>query len=223
MAILGIETSCDETSVGIVSLDTSSESGTIISNLVHSQIADHSPFGGVVPELAARKHIERLDGMIQASLTEANLSFPDIDGIAVTTGPGLAGGLIVGAMTARTISRVHHKPLWTINHLEGHALSGRLSHGISFPYLACLLSGGHSQIILVKSVGDYERWSTTLDDALGEAFDKVAKLLGLPYPGGPEVEKMAIGGNGTKYDFPRPLNNNKQRFRYVVFGFKDFG
>ncbi|MEE9313650.1 MAG: tRNA (adenosine(37)-N6)-threonylcarbamoyltransferase complex transferase subunit TsaD, partial [Rhizobiaceae bacterium] len=188
--VLGIETSCDETAASVVALrDNNDGPGRILSNVVFSQIEDHAPFGGVVPEIAARAHLEALDGVVQAALNGAKITPSELDAIAVTSGPGLAGGLIVGTMTARALAAVHKKPLLTVNHLEGHALTARLTDGVKFPYLLLLVSGGHTQIRLVRGVGDYERWATTIDDALGEAFDKTAKLLGLPYPGGPQVEK----------------------------------
>ncbi len=204
--VLGIETSCDETAASVVRATRNADGpGAILSNIVLSQIEDHAPFGGVVPEIAARAHLEALDGIIESACVEAEMGFGDLDGIAVTSGPGLAGGLIVGTMTARAISAVHNLPLLTINHLEGHALTARLTDGVAFPYLLLLVSGGHTQILLVRGVGEYERWSTTIDDALGEAFDKTAKLLGLPYPGGPQVEARAREGNEKVIQFPRPL------------------
>lgn len=204
LRILGIETSCDETAASVVSV-TSEGAGEIQSNVVLSQIADHAPYGGVVPEIAARAHLDALDGIVKRALSDANVKLADVDGIAVTSGPGLAGGLIVGTMTARALAAVANKPLYTINHLEGHALTARLTDGVSFPYLLLLVSGGHTQILLVRGVGDYERWATTIDDALGEAFDKTAKLLGLPYPGGPQVEQSALSGDPAAHAFPRPL------------------
>ena len=205
--ILGIETSCDETAASVVcgTADTNGP-GQILSNVVLSQIDDHAPFGGVVPEIAARAHLEALDGVVQSALDQAAVDLADLDGIAVTSGPGLAGGLIVGTMTARALAAVHKKPLYTVNHLEGHALTARLTDGVAFPYLLLLVSGGHTQILLVRGVGDYARWATTIDDALGEAFDKTAKLLGLPYPGGPQVEQAAKTGDSSAFDFPRPLS-----------------
>ena len=208
--VLGIETSCDETAAAVVMRGANENGpGEIISNIVRSQIADHAPFGGVVPEIAARAHLQSLDGIISRALKEACAGFQDLDAIAVTSGPGLAGGLIVGTMTARAIAAVHEIPLLTINHLEGHALTARLTDGVAFPYLLLLVSGGHTQILLVRGVGDYERWATTIDDALGEAFDKTAKLLGLPYPGGPQVEKEAKTGDARAFSFPRPLNGRE--------------
>jgi N6-L-threonylcarbamoyladenine synthase len=201
--VLGIETSCDETAAAIVALE--GGHGEIISSVVLSQIAEHEAFGGVVPEIAARAHVEALDGVIAAALADAKLGLADIDAIAVTAGPGLIGGLIVGVMTAKALAAAGGRRLIAVNHLEGHALTARLTDGLDFPYLLLLVSGGHTQILLVGGVGRYERWATTIDDALGEAFDKTAKLLGLSYPGGPSVEKAAARGNAARFDLPRPL------------------
>ncbi len=207
--MLGIETSCDETAASVVAMDSAGR-GDIRSNIVLSQIEEHSAFGGVVPEIAARAHVEALDGIVRAALDEAGVTLDDVDGIAATAGPGLIGGLIVGLMTAKALAAVSGKPLQVINHLEGHALAPRLVADAPFPYLVLLVSGGHTQILLVRGVGDYERWATTIDDALGEAFDKTAKLLGLPYPGGPNVEKAALNGDPLRFDFPRPLRGEKR-------------
>ncbi len=204
LRILGIETSCDETAAAVVERGENGGS-TILSDVVLSQLDEHSVYGGVVPEIAARAHVEALDTLIEEALTRANVRLADIDAIAATSGPGLIGGLLVGLMTGKAIARAVNKPLYAINHLEGHALTARLTDGLSFPYLMLLVSGGHTQLILVRGVGEYERWGTTIDDALGEAFDKTAKLLGLPYPGGPAVERAARSGNPDRFDFPRPL------------------
>ncbi len=204
LRILGIETSCDETAASVVLRDENGQ-GSILGDVVLSQLEEHSAYGGVVPEIAARAHVEALDTLIEEALLRAGVTLDDIDAIAATSGPGLIGGLIVGLMTGKAIARATGKPLYAVNHLEGHALTARLTDGLSFPYLMLLVSGGHTQLILVKGVGDYERWGTTIDDALGEAFDKTAKLLGLPYPGGPAVERAALTGNGERFDFPRPL------------------
>lgn len=203
--ILGIETSCDETAAAVVQGTTSPLKGTILSNIVYSQIDDHAEYGGVVPEIAARAHVEKLDSIIKQAMIDANLSWNDIDAIAATSGPGLIGGLIVGVMTGKTLAHVKQKPYFPINHLEGHALTARLTDGLAFPYLLLLVSGGHTQILLVRGLSDYERWATTIDDALGEAFDKTAKLLGLPYPGGPAVELAAKSGDPKRFDLPIPL------------------
>ncbi len=202
--ILGIETSCDETAAAIVARDRDGN-GTILSNIVRSQIDEHKAFGGVVPELAARSHIVHLDGIITAAMTEAGVDFAGLDAIAATAGPGLIGGVLVGLTTAKGLSAASGKPLIAVNHLEAHALTARLTDKVSFPYLMLLVSGGHSQFVLVKGVGDYQRWGTTIDDALGEAFDKVAKLMDLGYPGGPLVEQWALKGDPKRFKFPRPL------------------
>lgn len=212
--VLGIETSCDETAASVVTLDDASapeiRSSRILSNVVLSQIAEHAAFGGVVPEIAARAHVEALDGIVEAALADSGTDLRDIDAVAATAGPGLVGGLIVGLMTAKAIAAAAGKPLLAINHLEGHALTARLTDGLSFPYLLLLVSGGHTQIVRVAGVGDYQRWATTIDDALGEAFDKTAKMLGLPYPGGPNVEKAAVTGDPTRFAFPRPMKGSAQ-------------
>jgi N6-L-threonylcarbamoyladenine synthase len=179
--------------------------GRILSNVVRSQIEEHAAFGGVVPELAARAHVSHLDRIIARAAEEAGISLADVDGIAATAGPGLIGGVLVGLTTAKALAAALRKPLVAVNHLEGHALTARLTDGLAFPYLLLLVSGGHSQFVLVRGVGHYERWGTTIDDALGEAFDKVAKLLGLPNPGGPQVERMALNGDPRRFALPRPL------------------
>jgi len=202
--VLGIETSCDETAASVVALSEGG-SGSILSNVVLSQIADHSAYGGVVPEIAARAHVEALDGLVEAALDEARVGLADVDAIAATAGPGLIGGLIVGLMTAKALAAASGRRLIAVNHLEGHALTARLTDALDFPYLLLLVSGGHTQIVLVEGVGRYMRWATTIDDALGEAFDKTAKLIGLPFPGGPNVEKAARDGDPRRFAFPRPL------------------
>ncbi|APO76646.1 tRNA threonylcarbamoyladenosine biosynthesis protein Gcp [Rhizobium etli 8C-3] len=204
LRILGIETSCDETAAAVVERDADGRS-KVLSDVVLSQLDEHSAYGGVVPEIAARAHVEALDTLIDEALHRAKVSLCDVDAIAATSGPGLIGGLLVGLMTGKAIAKAAGKPLYAVNHLEGHALTARLTDGLSFPYLMLLVSGGHTQLILVRGIGQYERWGTTIDDALGEAFDKTAKLLGLPYPGGPQVEAAAKTGNPGRFDFPRPL------------------
>ncbi|MDB5506957.1 MAG: tsaD [Devosia sp.] len=204
ITILGIETSCDETAAAVVTRLADGR-GTIRSNIVRSQIEEHAAFGGVVPELAARAHVEHLDGIILRALAESGLNWSGIDAIAATAGPGLIGGVLVGLTTAKAVAAALGKPLLAVNHLEGHALTARLTDGVAFPYLMLLVSGGHSQFVLVRGVGDYQRWGTTIDDALGEAFDKVAKLLGLANPGGPQVERLARSGDSKRFAFPRPL------------------
>jgi N6-L-threonylcarbamoyladenine synthase len=204
MIVLGIETSCDETAAAVVERRVDG-SGRILSDIILSQVADHAAFGGVVPEIAARAHVEVLDGVIAAALREARLDFFGIDAVAATAGPGLIGGVIVGLTTAKAIAVAAGKPLIAVNHLEGHALTARLTDGLAFPYLLLLVSGGHSQFLAVEGVGDYRLLGSTIDDALGEAFDKAAKLLGLAYPGGPEIEVAAKRGNGARFALPRPL------------------
>ena len=200
MLVLGIETSCDETAAAVVD-----EGARVLSDVVLSQQDAHRPYGGVVPEIAARAHLEHLDGIVARAMDEAGIEFESLDGVAATGGPGLIGGVFVGVMTAKAIALVRGLPFIAVNHLEGHALSVRLSHGIGFPYLLLLVSGGHSQLLAVAGVGAYRRLGTTLDDALGEAFDKAAKMLGLGYPGGPEVERAARRGQAKRFALPRPL------------------
>jgi N6-L-threonylcarbamoyladenine synthase len=207
--VLGIETSCDETAASVVAVE-GDGAPEILSNIVLSQIEEHAAFGGVVPEIAARAHVEALDGIIEAALADSGTSLADIDAIAATAGPGLVGGLIVGLMTAKAIAAAANKPLIAINHLEGHALTARLTDRLTFPYLLLLVSGGHTQILVVRGVGDYQRWATTIDDALGEAFDKTAKMLGLPYPGGPNVETAARAGDASRFALPRPMKGSAQ-------------
>ena len=200
MPVLGIETSCDETAAAVVDTD-----GTILSDIVLSQLDDHRPYGGVVPEIAARAHVEHLDSIITRAMTDASVDYADLDGIAATAGPGLIGGVMVGLMTGKAISLAQGKPFVAVNHLEGHALTARLTHQAAFPYLLLLISGGHCQLLEVTGVGAYRRIGTTIDDAVGEAFDKTAKLLGLGFPGGPAVEAAAARGNSTAFALPRPL------------------
>ena len=202
--VLGIETSCDETAVAIVTRGADGR-GTILANVVRSQLAEHAAFGGVVPEIAARAHVEVLDGLILAALHDAKLTLDDIDGIAVSAGPGLIGGLLVGVMTAKAIALARGLPFMAVNHLEAHALTVGLTDGVKPPYLLLLVSGGHTQLLIVRDVGAYDRLGTTVDDALGEAFDKTAKLLGLPFPGGPAVEQAARTGRADRFAFPRPM------------------
>ncbi|MEJ1159936.1 tRNA (adenosine(37)-N6)-threonylcarbamoyltransferase complex transferase subunit TsaD [Prosthecomicrobium sp. N25] len=204
MLILGIETSCDETAAAVVER-TPDGRGRILSNVVHSQLDDHAAFGGVVPEIAARAHVEALDGIVARALAEAGVGLERLDGVAATAGPGLIGGVLVGLLTAKAIALAEGLPLLAINHLEGHALTARLTDGIGFPYLLLLVSGGHTQFVAVEALGRYRRLGTTIDDALGEAFDKTAKLLGLPYPGGPAVERAAAEGDPARFALPRPL------------------
>jgi N6-L-threonylcarbamoyladenine synthase len=204
MRILGIETTCDETAAAVVER-TSTGEGRILSNVVLSQVSEHAAYGGVVPEIAARAHVEALDHIIANAMAEAGCSFNAIDGVAAAAGPGLIGGVIVGLTTAKAIALVREKPLLAVNHLEAHALTARLTDSIAFPYCLFLASGGHTQIVAVRGVGDYVRLGTTVDDAIGEAFDKTAKLLGLGYPGGPLVENEAKSGNPARFALPRPM------------------
>jgi N6-L-threonylcarbamoyladenine synthase len=202
--VLGIETSCDETAAAVVERREDG-AGVIRSNVVLSQLEEHAAFGGVVPEIAARAHVEALDGVIEAALAEAGVALGDIDAVAATAGPGLIGGVLVGLNTGKALALAARKPLVAVNHLEAHALTARLTDGLDFPYLLLLVSGGHTQIVRVDGVGEYTRYGSTIDDALGEAFDKTARLLGLPYPGGPEVERVAVEGDPERFALPRPL------------------
>ena len=202
--VLGIETTCDETAAAVVERHHDG-SGRILSNVVHSQTEAHIPFGGVVPEIAARAHVDLLDGIVAAAMKQAGVGFADLAAVAAAAGPGLIGGVIVGLTTAKAIAMVHDTPLIAVNHLEAHALTPRLTGNLAFPYCLFLASGGHTQIVAVLGVGDYVRLGTTVDDAMGEAFDKVAKMLALPYPGGPEVERAAHGGDARRFAFPRPM------------------
>jgi len=202
--VLGIETSCDETAAAVVLRDARGR-GRILSNVVRSQWERHRAFGGVVPEIAARAHIECLDTLIAAALAGANVTMSDLGGVAATAGPGLAGGLIVGLVTGKAIALARGLPFSAVNHLEAHALTAGLTDGLAPPYLLLLVSGGHTQILWVGGVGRYERLGTTIDDALGEAFDKTAKLLGLGQPGGPAVEAAARDGDPARFALPRPM------------------
>jgi N6-L-threonylcarbamoyladenine synthase len=199
--VLGIESSCDETAAALVTTER-----VILAQHIASQDEAHRPYGGVVPEIAARAHAERLAPLIAATLGDAGLTLTDVDAVAATAGPGLIGGVMVGLVTAKALAMASDKPLIAINHLEGHALSPRLAEpALAFPYLLLLVSGGHCQILLVEGVGCYRRLATTIDDALGEAFDKTAKMLGLGYPGGPAVERLAREGDAKRVPLPRPL------------------
>jgi N6-L-threonylcarbamoyladenine synthase len=204
MRVLGIETTCDETAAAVVERR-SDGTGRILSNIVHSQTEEHARFGGVVPEIAARAHVDMLDGVVARAMKESGSSFAELSAVAAAAGPGLIGGVIVGLTTAKAIAMVHDTPLIAVNHLEAHALTPRLTDALGFPYCLFLASGGHTQIVAVLGVGNYVRLGTTVDDAMGEAFDKVAKMLGLPYPGGPEVERSAATGDPNRFTFPRPM------------------
>jgi N6-L-threonylcarbamoyladenine synthase len=209
MVVLGIETTCDETAAAVVERD-GNGAGRILSNVVLSQIHEHAVFGGVVPEIAARAHVEALDHIVGRAMSDANQSYDKLDGVAAAAGPGLIGGVIVGLTTAKAIALVNGKPLLAINHLEAHALTTRLTAGTAFPYCLFLASGGHTQIAAVCGVGDYHLLGTTIDDAIGEAFDKTAKLLGLGYPGGPQVEKDAARGDPARFALPRPMHGRRE-------------
>jgi N6-L-threonylcarbamoyladenine synthase len=204
LTILGIETSCDETAASVVR-GLPSGPGKILSNIVASQIGAHAPYGGVVPEIASRAHLEILDSVIARALAEAKVTREELDGVAATAGPGLIGGVMVGLTTAKGVALGLGKPLIAVNHLMGHALTARLTEGTEFPFLLLLVSGGHCQLLGVGGLEDFRLYGTTIDDAVGEAFDKVAKLLGLPYPGGPQVERLAATGNPRAFELPRPL------------------
>ncbi|MCF8496049.1 MAG: tRNA (adenosine(37)-N6)-threonylcarbamoyltransferase complex transferase subunit TsaD [Alphaproteobacteria bacterium] len=210
MIVLGIETSCDETAAAVVSAETG-----VLSNIVLSQTTEHVKYGGVVPEIAARAHLGYLHGLIEKAMAEAKLDFGDLDGVAATCGPGLIGGLMIGMIAGKSIAVAAGKPFIAVNHLEGHALTPRLTDGLDFPYLLLLISGGHTQILVAEDVGRYRRWGTTLDDACGECFDKSAKLMGLPWPGGPHLEKLAAQCTNTaeaekRFPLPRPMKGRKE-------------
>ena len=205
LTVLGIETSCDETAAAVVRRGADG-APKILAETLLSQIEDHRPYEGVVPEIAARAHLDHLDGLIGRAMAAAGLRFGDLDGVAATAGPGLIGGVMVGATMGKAIAAAAGKPFLAINHLEGHALSARLTGTADFPFLLLLVSGGHCQLLLVGGVGQYRRLGTTVDDAVGEAFDKVAKLLGLGYPGGPAVEAAALRAeNPERFVLPRPM------------------
>ena len=200
MIVLGIETSCDETAVGIVTGDR-----RILANRIASQLAAHQPYGGVVPEIAARAHLQHLDRLVRDALTESGLELAQIDGIAATCGPGLIGGVMVGAMFGKAVAAARKLPFIAVNHLEAHALTARLTHDVAFPFLLLLISGGHCQLLLARGVGAFDLLGETVDDAVGECFDKTAKLLGLSYPGGPEIEILARSGDASRLKLPLPL------------------
>ncbi|MEM0987038.1 MAG: tRNA (adenosine(37)-N6)-threonylcarbamoyltransferase complex transferase subunit TsaD [Pseudomonadota bacterium] len=204
--VLGIETSCDETAAAVVRLGEDG-AATIVSETVRSQVAEHAPFGGVVPEIAARAHADLTDRVVADAMEKAGLDYSDLDGVAATSGPGLIGGVLVGMMTGKAIAMAAGIPFIPVNHLEGHALSPRLTEPCPFPYLLLLVSGGHCQFLEVRGLGDYRRLGTTIDDAAGEAFDKTAKHLGLGFPGGPAVERAAASGDPEAVPLPRPLLN----------------
>ena len=202
--ILGIESSCDETAAALIGSDRE-----ILSHHIASSAEIHASFGGVVPEIAARQHLDIIDKVVEAAFAEAGLTMADLDAVAATGGPGLIGGVLVGTMTAKAIAHARGLPFFAINHLEGHALTARLTDGISFPYLLLLVSGGHSQLLAVYGAGQYKRLGTTMDDAAGEAFDKGAAVLGLGYPGGPAIQKAAQKGDARAIQLPRPRKGTK--------------
>lgn len=204
LTVLALETSCDETAAAVVR-GLPPGPGEILSNITYSQIAEHRPYGGVVPEIAARAHVEVLDGLIERAVEETGMPLSEMDAVAATAGPGLIGGVMVGLMAAKALSLATGKPLIAVNHLEAHALSARLSGNVAFPFLLLLISGGHCQLVAAEGLGRYVRYGATIDDSVGECFDKTAKLLGLPYPGGPQIERIARTGNAKQFSLPRPM------------------
>ena len=208
LTVLGLETSCDETAASVVRLSADGEA-TVLSSVVHSQIDDHAAYGGVVPEIAARSHVEMIDGVVRRAMDEAGLTYERLDGVAATAGPGLVGGVMVGLSFGKAVALARGLPLIAVNHLEGHAVSARLGGRADYPFLLLLVSGGHCQLLEVRGVGEMTRLGTTIDDAAGEAFDKIAKALGLGYPGGPALEKLAESGDGSRFDLPRALLGRK--------------
>lgn len=206
MNILGIETSCDETAMAIIN-----DKKEVLSHVVLSQIDIHKEFGGVVPEIAARNHLDVIDHVFTKLLQDANINSNDLDVISATTGPGLIGGVIVGTVFAKTLASVLKKPFVAVNHLEGHALTCRFTDNLNFPYFLFLLSGGHCQILKVNGVGNYTKLGETIDDSIGETFDKVAQMVGLEYPGGPKIEEMAKNGNENRFKFVKPLIDHKNQ------------
>lgn len=209
MIILGIETSCDETAAAIVT-----DKKEILSNVVLSQLEEHAVFGGVVPEIAARAHLDHINAIVNAALSDAKITYDDLDGVAATCGPGLIGGVLIGMMTAKSIAAAKNIPFLAINHLEGHALTPRLTHDVKFPYMLLLVSGGHTQILIAHDVGHYTCWGSTLDDAAGECFDKCAKMMGIPFPGGPNLEKFAQKCEDPakarkRFPLPSPMKGRK--------------
>lgn len=216
--ILGVESSCDDTAAAVISVGADG-AREILSNVGLAQYDRHAAFGGVVPEIAARAHVERIDGVIAQAMEQSGYGYADLTAIAATGGPGLIGGVMVGLTAAKAISIAHGVPVLPVNHLEGHALSVRMTETVEFPFLLLLVSGGHTQLIEVTGVGSYRRLGTTIDDAAGEAFDKSAKLLGLPQPGGPSIESAAKGGRADRFEFPRPLAR-REGFDFSLSGLK---
>lgn len=207
LTVLGLETSCDETAASVVRL--SASGAEVLSSVIHSQIDEHAAFGGVVPEIAARSHVEMIDGVARRAMAEAGIDYAALDGVAATAGPGLVGGVMVGLGYGKAVALARGLPLIAVNHLEGHAVSARLGAETSYPFLLLLVSGGHCQLLEVRGIGDMSRLGTTIDDAAGEAFDKIAKAMGLGYPGGPALETLAASGDGSRFDLPRALLGRK--------------
>ena len=207
LTVLGLETSCDETAASVVRL--SASGAEVLSSVIHSQIDEHAAFGGVVPEIAARSHVEMIDGVARRAMREAGIDYAALDGVAATAGPGLVGGVMVGLSYGKAVALARDLPLIAVNHLEGHAVSARLGAETSYPFLLLLVSGGHCQLLEVRGIGDMSRLGTTIDDAAGEAFDKIAKAMGLGYPGGPALERLAASGDGARFDLPRALLGRK--------------
>ncbi|WP_427790374.1 tRNA (adenosine(37)-N6)-threonylcarbamoyltransferase complex transferase subunit TsaD [Brevundimonas diminuta] len=207
LTVLGLETSCDETAASVVRL--SAAGAQVLSSVIHSQIDDHAAYGGVVPEIAARSHVEMIDGVTRRAMSEAGLDWSALDGVAATAGPGLVGGVMVGLSYGKAAALARGLPLIAVNHLEGHAVSARLGAETTYPFLLLLVSGGHCQLLEVRGIGDMSRLGTTIDDAAGEAFDKIAKAMGLGYPGGPALEKLAVSGDGSRFELPRALLGRK--------------
>ncbi|WP_313003413.1 tRNA (adenosine(37)-N6)-threonylcarbamoyltransferase complex transferase subunit TsaD [Brevundimonas sp.] len=207
LTVLGLETSCDETAASVVRL--SGTGAEVLSSVIHSQIDDHAAYGGVVPEIAARSHVEMIDGVARRAMSEAGIDYAALDGVAATAGPGLVGGVMVGLSYGKAVALARGLPLIAVNHLEGHAVSARLGAETAYPFLLLLVSGGHCQLLEVRGIGDMSRLGTTIDDAAGEAFDKIAKAMGLGYPGGPALEKLAEKGDGSRFELPRALLGRK--------------
>lgn len=207
LTVLGLETSCDETAASVVRL--SAAGAEVLSSVIHSQIDDHAAYGGVVPEIAARSHVEMIDGVTRRAMSEAGLDWSALDGVAATAGPGLVGGVMVGLSYGKAAALARGLPLIAVNHLEGHAVSARLGAETTYPFLLLLVSGGHCQLLEVRGIGDMSRLGTTIDDAAGEAFDKIAKAMGLGYPGGPALERLAASGDGSRFELPRALLGRK--------------
>jgi N6-L-threonylcarbamoyladenine synthase len=213
MKILALESSCDETAAAILEFD-EQQNATVISECVYTQAKEHFDYGGVVPEIASRAHLEKFSQIITKTMQDSNLEYSQIDAIAATVGPGLLGGLLIGTMYGKSLALALNIPFIPINHLEGHALTANLTNKVDFPYLLLLASGGHCQFIEVSDFGEYEIIGGTIDDAVGEAFDKVAKMLKLTFPGGPKLEKLALNGNKFAYKFPEPLKNKGLDFSF---------